>query len=276
MRGRAAIGVNDDLAPGDASIAVRPADLKAAGGVDVIFGLAQQDRGDDLRHHALDIGVEFGFTRALVIPCGVLGGDDHGGAAHRQAAFVTQGHLRFGVGFQKRSCARMAVGGHARQNLVAVIERRGHQIGGLVGGIAEHDALIAGAFILVAAGVHALRDMRGLAMQAVDEFKLFPVETVLFIADLADGFAHGGLDFRQGARRPFAVFIHALAADFTGQDHQLRGGQCLAGDARLGVFRQKQIDDRIRNLIRDLVGMTFGNALGSKQIIATHRSGSAI
>ncbi len=39
MRGRAAVGVDDDLAPGQAGVAIGAADFEAAGRVDVILGL---------------------------------------------------------------------------------------------------------------------------------------------------------------------------------------------------------------------------------------------
>jgi hypothetical protein len=52
MRGCAAIGIDDDLAAGQAGVAIGPADFEAAGRVDVIDGFAQQHRrdhfGDDL------------------------------------------------------------------------------------------------------------------------------------------------------------------------------------------------------------------------------------
>ena len=73
MRGRAAIGIHDDLATGQAGIAVRAADFKAAGGIDEIFGFAQQHWRDHFGHNPLHIGVELGFVVALVIARGVLG-----------------------------------------------------------------------------------------------------------------------------------------------------------------------------------------------------------
>ena len=45
VRGRAAIGVDDDLAPGEAGVAVGAADLEAAGRVDVIDGLVAEQLG---------------------------------------------------------------------------------------------------------------------------------------------------------------------------------------------------------------------------------------
>src|SRR3546814_11735116 len=90
----------------------------------------------------------------------------------------------------------------------------------------------------------------------------FPVETVLFVADLLHRPADGGLDLVKRTRRPGAIFIDALAAEPARQHDELGRGQRIARDARLRVFRQEQIDDRIRKLVRNLVGMPFGHASG--------------
>ena len=127
--------------------------------------------------------MEFGFLVALVIALAVLGRDDDRGRLDRLAVLEAQGDLALGVGLKERRGARMAVGGHLLQDLVAVIERRRHQVGGFVAGEAEHDALVAGAFILVAAGVDALRDVRRLRVEVVGEVERLPVEAVLLIAD---------------------------------------------------------------------------------------------
>src|SRR5687767_1782632 len=42
VRGRAAVGVDDDLAAGKAGVAIGAADLETAGGVDVIDGVVAQ------------------------------------------------------------------------------------------------------------------------------------------------------------------------------------------------------------------------------------------
>ncbi len=166
----------------------------------------------------------------------------------------------------------MAVRRHLFQNLVAVIKRGRHQVRRFIGRIAEHDALVARAFILVVTRINALRDMGGLAVQAVDELELLPMEAVLLIPDFLDRPAHSSLDLFLRARRPLPVFEHALAADFTSQNDQLRGCQRFTGNARFRVLGQEQIDNRIRNLIRDLVGMAFGNAFGREQVIGAHGS----
>ncbi len=223
-----------------------------------------------LATHRLHIGVQFGFLLALIIALGMLGGDHDRRRGDRRAAFVAQRDLALGIRLQERRRARMAIGSHLLENLVAVIECRRHQVGRIVGRIAEHDALIARAFVLVAACVHALRDMRRLAVQMVVELEGFPVETVLLIADLLDSVAHCRLDLLKRAGRPLVIFINALAADFAGKNNELRRRQRLAGDARLRILGEKQIDDGIADLVRDLVRMTFGHAFGREKIGGTH------
>ena len=95
-----------------------------------------------------------------------------------------------------------------------IIKRGGHQVGRLIGRITEHDPLIACAFVLVAARVDALGNMGRLAVEVVHERQRVPVEPILLIADFLDSAAHGRFDFFLGTVCPFAVFIHAFAADF--------------------------------------------------------------
>ena len=271
MGRRAAIGVDDDLAAGQAGVPVRTTDFEAAGRVDVIDGLVRQQLGrDHLGHHILHIGLELGFLLTLIIALGVLGRNDDGSAGDRRAAFVAERHLTLGIRLQEGRGLRMAIGRHRFQDLVAVIEGRGHQVGRVIGGIAEHDTLVARAFILVATGVDALRDMRALGMEIIFEAEAFPVEAFLLIADALHRFAHGAFDLFLRARRPLAILIDALAPDFAGQDDELGRGQRFAGDARFGVLGQEKVDDRVGNLVGDLVGMAFGHGFGSEEVIRTH------
>jgi hypothetical protein len=117
----------------------------------------------------------------------------------------------------------VTVGGHALQDFVRIIERRGHQVGRLVGGITEHDALIARAFVLVTAFIHALRDVRGLWVEVVGEFQRVPVESVLFVTNLLYRRAYRSFDFRQRTVGPFAFGIdHPISANFASQNNTLR------------------------------------------------------
>ena len=242
MRGCAAISVDDDLAARDPCIAIRPTDLERAGGVNVIDRIAQQHRGYHFGNDALYIGFKLGiFGRIGVITreaitLFVLSRDHHRGRGDWERFLVAQRHLTLGIWFKERGRAGMAIGRHPLQDFVAVIQRRGHQVGGFVGGIAEHDPLIARTFILVVARVDPLRDFRRLAMQVIFEAQSFPVEAVLRVTDFLNGAADGGLDFCLGTLGPLAIFINALAANFAREHNKLRRGQCFACDARFGVF----------------------------------------
>ena len=80
----------------------------------------------------------------------------------------------------------MARVGHALEDAVSVEDRRRHQLRRLAAGVAEHDALVAGALVLVAGGVDALRDVGGLGVEQNFDLAVLPVEALLLVADVAD------------------------------------------------------------------------------------------
>jgi hypothetical protein len=114
MGGRAAIGVDDDLAPGQARIAIGATDDELAGRVDVPLRLL----GDPaLGQHLADIGLHHGAH--------IVGGHVLVQMLRRQhdrshldrlAAFVAHGQLAFGVRAQRRLLARFAHLGQAAQD----------------------------------------------------------------------------------------------------------------------------------------------------------------
>ena len=77
----------------------------------------------------------------------------------------------------------MAGIGQRFAGLLRVIERRRHQLRGLGAGIAEHDALVARAFVLVARGVDALGDIDRLGMDDALDLGVHPMEAFLLVAD---------------------------------------------------------------------------------------------
>jgi len=66
------------------------------------------------------------------------------------------------------------------------MDGRRHQIRGLAAGKAEHDALVAGAFVLVAGGIDALGDVHRLLVDEALDMRMLPVEALLFVADVLD------------------------------------------------------------------------------------------
>ena len=236
----------------------------------------EQLGGEHVGDHAEHIFAQLGVFRFIafaiveIIARRMLGRHDDRGRLDRALVGVAQRDLALGIGLEERRGARLAVGGHALEDLVAVIERRGHQVGGLVRGITEHDTLIARAFVLVAAFVDALRDMRRLGVEIILEAEAFPVKASLLVPDVLHRLAHGRLDLVERARCPLVILEHALATDFAGQHDELGGGQRLARDSGFGILRQEQVDDRIADLVGHLVGMSFGHAFGGEEEAVAH------
>ena len=168
MRRVAAIGVDDDLAAGQAAIAVGAADHEFAGRID------QEVRGL-LRHPALRQRRSTSWAIMSLIRPGeyflplrlfsiVLGRDHDLGAADRLAVDILHRDLALGVGLQVEHLAAAALFRHHLQDLVREENRRGHQRAlfvdfALVAGVTEHHALVAGALFFAALlflGVDAL------------------------------------------------------------------------------------------------------------------------
>ena len=149
-------------------------------------------------------------------------------------------------------------------------------------GEAEHHALVAGAFLLAALlllGVDAHGDVGRLAVQQHLDVGAVERKAVLVVADVLDHIARDLRDQLAIDLRLVAVLVEqrALAAAFAGDDDLVGGAERLAaeprvhqavvGDAELDVVRDERVEDRVRNLIADLVGMTFGNGLAGEQVI---------
>ena len=79
------------------------------------------------------------------------------------------------------------------QDVVAILQRRRHELRRLIGRIAEHNALIARALILGRRGIDALCNMGRLTMEVASELGLFPMEALLLVANIFDRGANLGL-----------------------------------------------------------------------------------
>src|SRR5262249_43903299 len=139
----AAVAVDDDLAAGQAGVALRSADDEAAGGIDEELGVLRQEV---LRQNFFDdlFNAEILDGRMLDV-VGVLGGDDAVGDFNRLIVFVTDGNLALGVGAKPLHLAALADLGEGAAELMGIHDRRGHELGSFVAGVTEHEALVAGA-----------------------------------------------------------------------------------------------------------------------------------
>src|SRR5687767_3534517 len=81
----------------------------------------------------------------------------------------------------------------------------------------------------------------------------------MYVSDVADGIAHyvGYFDVRFGRQ-------------LAGNNRKAAGQQRLEGHTRLWVLLQQLIQHSVADLIRQLVGVTFGYAFGSKEIEFRH------
>ena len=123
---------------------------------------------------------------------------------------------------------------------------------GLGAGEAEHQPLVAGA-----ARVDAHRDVGRLAVNRGQHGAGLGVEAELAarVADLGDGRADDLLVVHDGGRR-----------DLAGDDRQAGRDERFARHAAGRVLRQNGVQNRIRDLIGDLVGMSLGDRFRREQM----------
>jgi hypothetical protein len=115
----------------------------------------------------------------------------------RIVAVIVQGDLGLAVGTKPAVFARVTIVGHRLHQLVGKQNRQRHHLGRFVSGVAEHDALIAGALIAALAGGFrdALRDLVGLLGDQLNDLErgvtegLGRVGVADFLDRLADDFS---------------------------------------------------------------------------------------
>ena len=200
-----------------------------------------------------------GADVALVSPFDMLRRHHDLRGAHRLAVFILKRDLALRVGKEFLRLAGATCVRHCLQDPVREIDRRRHELVRLATGIAEHDALVARAFILVAGGVNANGNVCGLGMDEALDSGLAPVEAFLVIADVLDRHA-GGLDH-------LLMTDGVGAADFASQHDAVRRRQRFKRHAGFRHVLEEQIDDRVRYAVAHLVRVTFGNGFAREQVI---------
>mmetsp|Transcript_718 Transcript_718/g.2130 ORF Transcript_718/g.2130 Transcript_718/m.2130 type:complete len:265 (+) Transcript_718:788-1582(+) len=257
----AAVGVNDNLAAGETGVTVRATDHEATAGVQVEDGLVVQVLG---RHHGLDdvlhqVLVDLVVGDILV----VLGGDEDGVHAHGDHGatllLVLHGHLGLPVGAQPRHAAVLAHLGQLEPELGGQHVGEGHELLGLVGGIAKHVALVTCTDLLQglrAHAVHALPDVGGLRFNVHQHLAVVRIESNLSGGEtnVTARLAHNGF-----------VVDHGLSSDLTKHHHHVGLRSRLARHLGVGILLQACVQDGIRHLITDLVGVPLVHRLRGEQ-----------
>jgi hypothetical protein len=116
----------------------------------------------------------------------------------------------------------------------------------------KHHALIARA-----AGIHAHRDIGRLRLDQIMYAAGIGIESVggVVVSDVFDG----------AARDARNVHV-SLGGDLAGHDASAGSDQNLAGHAAGGVVGKNGVQHRVRYLVRDLVGMAFGDRFRSEKV----------
>ena len=218
-----------------------------------------EHRADHVLSH---VGLEQAVERDVL---GVLAGHDHGVERDRPVALVGDGDLGLAVGAQVGQLAALPDRREPLGEAVREEDRQGHQLGGVVAGVAEHQALVPGALLVervdgpraaLEGGVDALGDVRALLADRGADAARRAVEALgrAVVADGEHGVAHdlGDLDVRLGGH---------LAGDV----HEPGGHHRLHGHAAAGILGEHRVEDRVRDLVTDLVRVPLGHRLGREQ-----------
>jgi len=130
------------------------------------------------------------------------------------------------------------------------VEGGRHVVVGLVGGVAKHHALIAGALFFLFLAADALVDVAALLMDGREDTAGVVVELILgfAVANALDGFARHGLQVDVG------VGVH-----LTHDDYLSCGDKRLHSAVSLRIVSQELVEDGIGNLVGHLVRMSFRN-----------------
>ena len=263
--GIAAVAVHDNFPARKAAVPVGTADHKTAGGIDKEFGLVIHHirRKDLVKDMLLDIPVNLLLGHALV----VLGGEDHCVQAHRLVILIIL-HRDLGLSVRPQVGKRAVLAdlSQASCQLVGQGDGIGHILLRLVGGVAEHHALISRAdgvqlllghmllpcLLGLQSLVNAQGNICGLLIDGGDHAAGIAVKAILcpVIADLPDGLPDNLLD----------VYIGA-GGNLSHNQHQSCGDGRLAGHPAHGILLHQGIEDRVGNGIADLIRMSLCHGL---------------
>ena len=268
-----AVGIDDNLASRQSGIAVRAADDKTSCRIDEDLGVRVDHRRihnriDDI---LADILVNLLLADLLVM----LGGDDNRLETDRLVVLIVlDGDLRLAVSAEIRKRAVLAHLGQSAGQLVCEVDGIRHVFRRLVGGIAEHHALIAGADCLdllighlilsrLERLVHAHRDIRRLLIQRDKDSAGICIKSLagIVVADLPDRIADNLL-----------IIHNSLGRDLAGHQDKTRAGSGLAGHTAHGILCHAGIQNRIGHSITDFVGMSLCHRLRRENVLLHFRN----
>jgi hypothetical protein len=183
----------------------------------------------------------------------MLDRDDDGGHTDGLAVLVLDRYLGLAVAADSHDGAVLAALVQDAADAVGELKRQRDGGGGLVGCIPVHRTLVPGSQLIASAVgipdlqgcVDAACDVRTLVVQEHADREFLGI-----VAALGEG----------GSHRPAHVDPGA-AGDLAGYDDPALGRHDLAGHARIGIAAQAGIEDRVGDVVAQLVGMPLADTL---------------
>ena len=261
MTGHAAVSINYNFTSGKAAVALRAADNKTSGRVDVIFGFVikhfcRYNRFYNKFHNIAANLFQSNFRS-------MLRGNNNRINAYGFAIVIFNGYLGFSVRAQVRQNAGFAHFCKAAGKFMCQRNRQRHIFRCFVSGITEHHALVTGAyFVFIGLAffcfqrfINAKRNIRRLFVNGNQNAAGIAVKAIFsaVITDIDNGFARDFRNINIAARRNFADNMNLPGCNYG-----------FAGNTAMRVLCQNSIKHSIRNLIGNFIRMPFRNRFGSK------------
>ena len=263
MRASAAVSIDDDLASRQARIALRSADFESARRIDVKFRIfVQKFRGNHLVYHILlDVRAKLLLRDHFI----VLGRNHHRVHAHRALIVVFHRHLCLSVRPQIGQKTALSHPREAHREFMREQNGQRHQFLRFAAGIPEHHSLISRAQrVLFAArslrllfdrGVDAHRNIGRLLVDRYDDLASVVRKRAEIIADALDD-----------CPCRFFVIHFRRRGHFAHDEELIVRRAAFYRRTRHRVLRQNRVENPVRNLIADLIGMPLRDAFAGKKL----------
>jgi len=116
--------------------------------------------------------------------------------------------------------------------------------------------------------VQFLLQFHGLALTTVSHASLMVGAMPVMLAAAAAHSARLSADLADHLAHDLGIVDRRLAGDFAGDDGDARGDHRLAGHAAIGVFGKQGVEDAVRNLVGQLIGVSHADRFAGKQKLA--------
>ena len=223
---------------------MRAADDKLARGIDVVLDVVAEEGehlvrvylGLDAGHEDVDdIGLD-AVEHALVVAVKLIVLRAHHDGVDAQGHVVVAvlyRDLTLGIGTQVgHLSALLAYVGEGSHDEVSQVERHGHVVIGLVAGVAEHHALVAGALVVLDGTAHTAVDVGALLVNGAEDAARVTVKLVLGL----------GVTYLLDSLAGYGLQVYISFRGHLAHDNHLSGGyEGLDGAVGMVVVGQKLV-----------------------------------